>query len=197
MKAHDNRTAAGATLIVGADLRVSSSGPGWQTLGFGHLRRFNRQRIDELFPAGDLRASILDVLASGLPVEGILVPIEDNGKTRYLCASLSPLPAGAPKPKKVLLRAHELDGWIVANADTGEIISANEGGARAFGSDVENISGTSLWASQALTKPQDREIVLAALDRGGSRYLGRFRQTNSAGEVIEVEGVLIRQEEPR
>ena len=184
-------------MIIGANLRVSSSGPGWQALGLGRLGRFNRRRVDELFPAGDLRASVLDVLASGLPVEGILVPIEDNGKTRYLCASLYPVPAGAPKPKKVLLRAHELDGWILADADTGEIIRANHGGATAFGSDVESIAGMSLWASPALTKPQDREIVFAALNRSGSRYLGRFRQANAAGEAVEFEGVLVRQDTPR
>src|ERR1039457_530884 len=100
MRARDKNPAAGATLIIGANLRVSSDGAGWRALGLGGLGRFSGKRIDELFPSSDLRASVLDVLASGQPVEGILVPIEDGGKTRYLCANLSPLPADARRSEE-------------------------------------------------------------------------------------------------
>ena len=191
MRAGDKSPAAGATLIIGANLRVSSDGEGWQALGLGGLGRRSGKRIDELFPSSDLRASILDVLASGQPVEGVLVPIEDGGKTRYLCANLSPVPADAPKPKKVLLRAHELDGWVLADAETGKIISANERGARALGSKVETIPGKSLWSSEVLANPEERDSIFADLNRRGSTYLGRFGQRNSTGEALELEGALV------
>jgi hypothetical protein len=154
------------------------------------LGRFNGKRIDELFPSSDLRASVLDVLASGQRVEGVLVPIEEGGKTRYLCATLSPLPADAPKPKKVLLRAHELDGWVLADAETGEIIGSNERGARALWSDVETILGKSLWGSEPLMNPDERDSILAGLIRCRSVYLGRFSQSNSTGKAVELEGAI-------
>ena len=179
------------TLMIGANLRVSSDGEGWRALGLGGLGRRSGKRIGELFPSSDLRASVLDVLASGQPVEGILVPIEDGGKTRYLCANLSPVPAGAQKPKKVLLRAHELDGWVLADAETGGIISVNERGARALGSNVETILGKSLWSSEVLTNPKRRDSIFADLNRRGSMYLGRFVQRNSTGESLELEGALV------
>lgn len=191
MRATDKIPAAELTLIIGANLRVSSDGQGWRALGLGGLRRLRDKRIDELFPSSDLRASVLDVLASGQPVEGVLVPIEDGGKTRYLCANLSPLPADARKPKKVLLRAHELDGWVLADAETGEIISANQRGARALGSDVETISGKSLWSSEVLANAGGRDSIFANLNRRGSMYLGRFGQRNSTGESLELEGTLV------
>ena len=181
MRAGDKSPAAGATLIIGANLRVSSDGEGWHALGLGGLGRRSGKRIDELFPSSDLRASVLDVLASGQPVEGVLVPIEDGGKTRYLCANLSP----------VLLRAHELDGWVLADAETGKIISANERGARALGSKVETISGKSLWSSEVLANPEERDSIFADLNRRGSTYLGRFGQRNSTGEALELEGALV------
>lgn len=157
----------------------------------GWLGRFSSKRIEELFPSGELRASILDVLASGRPVEGVLVPMENGGKTRYLCANLSPLPAGAPKPKQVMMRAHELDGWVLADGETGEIISANEGGAAALGSDAEKIVGKSLWETKVLTNPEERDSIFAELDRRGALYLGCFGQSNSKGEAIELEGALL------
>ena len=181
---------AGATLIIGANLRVCSDGAGWRALGLRDRGRFNGKRIDELFPSSDLRASVLDVLASGQAVEGVLVPIEEGGKTRYLCATLSPLPADAPKPKRVLLRAHELDGWVLADAETGEIIGSNERGARALWSDVETILGKSLWDSAPLMNPDERDSILAGLIRRGSVYLGRFSQSNSTGEAVELEGAM-------
>ena len=101
MRATDKIPAAELTLIIGANLRVSSDGEGWQALGLGGLGRRSGKRIDELFPSSDLRASILDVLASGQPVEGVLVPIADGGNTRYLCANLSPVPADAQKPSRI------------------------------------------------------------------------------------------------
>lgn len=190
MRARDTNPAA-ATLIIGADLRVSSGGAGWRALGLRGLGRLSGKRIDELFPSSDLRASVLDVLASGQPVEGVLVPMEDGGKTRYLCANLSPVPADARKPSKVLLQAHELDGRVLADAETGEIISSNEGGARALGSDVETILGKSLWGSEVLTNPEERDSILAGLIRRGSMYLGHFSQRNSTGEAVELEGALV------
>jgi hypothetical protein len=191
MRARDTSAVTGATLIIGADLRVSSDGAGWRALGLRETGRLSGKRIDELFPAGDLRASVLDVLASGQPVEGVLVPMIDGGKTRYLCANLSPLPADARKPSKVLLRAHELDGWVLADAETGEIIRANEGGARALGSDVETIPGKTLWGSEALTNPEERASILAGLNRRGSVYLGHFSQRHSTGDAVELEGALV------
>ena len=176
---------------MGADLRVSSDGPGWRALGLRGLGRLSGKRIDELFPSSELRASVLDVLASGQPVGGVLLPIDDGGKTRYLCAKLSGVPADARKPSKVLIRAHELDGWVLADAETGEITDSNESGARALGSDVETILGKSLWGSEVLTSPVERESTLAGLNRRGSVYLGRFSQRSPAGEVVELEGVLV------
>jgi hypothetical protein len=190
MRADTNPT-AGATLIIGADLRVSSDGAGWRALGLRGLGRLSGKRIDELFPSSDLRASVLDVLASGQTVKGVLVPIEDGGRTRYLCANLSPVPADARKPNKVLLRAHELDGWVLADAQTGEIIGANEVGARALGSDAATIPGKSLWESEALTNPVERDTIFAGLTRRGSVYLGRLWQKNSTGEAVELEGALV------
>ena len=186
---------AGATLIIGANLRVCSDGAGWRALGLRGLGPFNGKRIDELFPSSDLRASVLDVLASGQAVDGVLVPIEEGGKARYLCATLSPLPANAPKPKRVLLRAHELDGWVLADAETGEIIGSNERGARALWSDVETILGKSLWGSEPLMNPEvmnpdERDSILAGSIRRGSVYLGRFSQSNSTGEAVELEGAM-------
>jgi hypothetical protein len=155
------------------------------------LGRRSGKRIDELFPSSDLRAAVLDVLASGQPVEGVLVPIEDGAKTRFLCANLSPEPADGQKPKKVLLRAHELDGWVLADAETGGIISANERGARALGSNMETILGKSLWSSEVLANPEERDSIFADLNRRGSMYLGRFGQGNSTGESLELEGALV------
>jgi hypothetical protein len=155
------------------------------------LGPFHGKRIDELFPYSDVRASVLDVLASGRPVEGVLVAIKDGGNTRYLCANLSPVPAGAPRPKRVLLRAHEMDRWVLADAETGEIVRANEGGATALGSDVRTILGKSLWGSEALTNPEERDSILADLNRCGSTYLGRFRQCTATGEALELEGALV------
>ena len=191
MKATNANAAAGAALIIGANLRVTSHGSGWRALGLRDWGWFSDTRIDELFPSSDLHASVLDVLASGQPVEGVLVPIEDGGKTRYLCANLSPLPPGARKPKKVLLRAHELDGWVLADAETGEIISANEAGAAALGSQVETIPGKSLWGSEVLANPAERDSIFAGLNRTGSKYLGRFWQRNAMGEALELEGSLV------
>lgn len=177
-------------LTIGADLRVTSAGEGWSSLGLGKVGRLKGKRIDELFQSGDLHASVLDVLASGQAVQGVLIPLAEGETKRYLCANLSPLPAGAKKPNKVLLHAHELDGWLLADAETGEIVGANEGGATAFGSNMETILGKSLWGSEALTNPQERESIFTALNRRGSMYLGRFRQRTQGGDV-ELEGTLV------
>jgi hypothetical protein len=155
------------------------------------LRPFHGKRIDELFPYSDLHASVLDVLASGRPVEGVLVAIEDGGKRRYLCANLSPAPGGEQRPKKVLLRAYELDGWVLADAETGEIVNANQAGATALGSDMRTVIGKSLWGSLALTNPETRDSFLADLNRNGSTYLGHFGQRNSRGEALDLEGALV------
>ena len=191
MNSRSTDTAAEATLIIGANLRVSSVGGGWRALGLRGLGRPGGKRIGELFPSGDLRASVLDVLTSGQPVEGVLIPVEDGERTRYLCANLSPVPANSLKPQKVSLRVHDLDGWVLADADTGQILGANESGAAAFGSDPKSVLGKSLWSSDALTDPEERNAVFAALNRSGSKYLGHFRQESECGEALELEGALV------
>src|SRR3954452_10856549 len=117
MRAVKPEQTASATLVIGPDLRVISTKGDWQKWGIARLTQPGKT-IHDIFPATQIHAFVLDVLASGQPVHGELIRLT-NGE--YLCVSLFPLPANVPKPKKVLLTANVLDAQLYVDEESGVV----------------------------------------------------------------------------
>jgi len=180
-----------ASMVIGSDLRVEKSSLGWRKLGFGGTSRLNGKRIDELFPAADIRAKVLDVLASGQGLENVLLPVAEGDGIRYLSASLAPLMADGRKPRKILLRASELAGELLVDEDSGEILEINEAAAKVLGGGCEQWLGRSVWELGILTDAEERRDSLAALERRHALHLGRVWLSLARGQRVEFEGALV------
>jgi hypothetical protein len=180
-----------ASMVIGSDLRVEKSSLGWRQLGLSTAGRLKGKRIDELFPAADIRAKMLDVLASGQPLENVLLAVAETHGTRYLSASLTPAAADGPKPRKILLRACELAGELVVDEDSGEILEINDAAAEVLGGTREQWMGRAVWESGILNDAGNRRTSLAALERKRAVHLGRFRLSAKRGQQVEIEGALI------
>jgi len=153
-------TLSTAELVIGSDLRVASANSEWKTGA--------RERVDKLFPSSDVAACALDVLASGIASENMLVRL-DNG--RYVLVSLYPTPS-ADKPKQVLMKAWEMAAQALIDADTGDILET-------FGSELTVPPASAFRAalSAAVTK--------------GQQYLGRFQHRRMDGSEVQMESVLV------
>ncbi|MGP8246997.1 MAG: PAS domain-containing protein [Bryobacteraceae bacterium] len=180
-----------ASMVIGADLRVEKSSLGWRQLGLGGRGRLKGKRIDELFPAADIRAEVLDALASGQPRENVLLPVEKADGIRYLSGSLSPVMANGRKPRKILLRASELAGELLVDEDSGEILEMNAAAAEVLGGARERWMGRSVWGSGILSDAGKRRASLAILERKRILHLGRFALSLERGQQVELEGALV------
>jgi PAS domain-containing protein len=180
-----------ASMVIGSDLRVEKSSPGWRQLGFNGTGRLKGKRIDELFPAADIRAKVLDVLASGQALGNVLLPMAGRDGIRYLSASLEPVTADGRKPRKILLRASELAGELLVDEDSGEILEINETAAKVLGGAREQWMGRSVWESGILNDAGKRRVSLAALERRRALHLGRVSLSLVRGQRVELEGALV------
>ena len=180
-----------ATLIIGPDLKVRSHSLGWRKFGVSVRGRLTGKRINEIFPSSDLHGYVFDVLASGRPLTGVLVRVETAAGYRYLSANLQPSPANAEKPRRVVMRVVEMEGQLVADGDTGEILEINHTAAAALGASAESLLGKSIWAAEPLRSPEQRSSAFEALERRPYLHLGRFSHRHSGGEKVELEGALI------
>lgn len=180
-----------ASIVIGADLRVEEFSHGWSQLGLSGTRRLVGKRIDELFPATDIRAQTLDVLASGEPLKNVLLSLQGETGTCYLTASLLPLDTDGRKPKKILLQARELLGELVIDEDTGEILAMNHAAAEVLGGEPGEWMGRSVWKSGILGDAGKRRVSLAMLERKRALHLGRFSMSAARGRRVELEGALV------
>jgi PAS domain-containing protein len=180
-----------ASMVIGSDLHVEKSSPGWRQLGFTETARLKGKRIDELFPAADIRARILDVLASGEPQENVLLPVAESAGARYLSASLSSMTSEKRKPKKILLRASELLGELLVYQDSGEILEINAAAAEALGGAAKQWIGRSVWELGILNDAGKRRLSLAALDWRRAVHLGRFSLSLARAQKVELEGAVV------
>src|ERR1035438_4075642 len=76
-----------ATVVVGSNLRVRSANSAWRELGLAGMETVTGKRIDDVFVAADIRGSILDVLAPGDSLRGVVIPVGREGAERYFCAT--------------------------------------------------------------------------------------------------------------
>jgi len=157
-----------AELIVGSDLRIASSNSAWRRLNLPGGKAGARERLDKLFPSSDIAACALDVLASGIASENVLVRL-DNG--RYLLFSLYPSPS-ADKPKQVLMKAWEMTAQAMIDAETGEILET-------FGTEL-TAPPASAW-----------RVALNAAVTKGQQYLGRFQHRRTDGSDVRMESFLV------
>jgi len=164
-------------LMVGADLRAREASAEWRRLRLPGGNTRTRDRIDTLFPQSDAAQYALDVLASGLTAENILIRMAGDGEDRILCANFHPYPS-AGKPKKVLIEAWKIQAYLVLDGRTGEILTANEAAQELFG-EAPRLPG--------------QAAVLSAVEgalRTGSQYLGRFPHRRPDGREVELEAIL-------
>jgi PAS fold len=180
-----------ATLVIGSDLRVRSSNSAWRQLGLAGQAKATGKRIDEVFPASDIRASILDVLASGESLEGVVIPVGAVGSQRYLCATLQPLSENGAKPREVAMQVGEFEGRIVVEGQGAEIVGMNEVAAKALGTSAAALRGKSVWALDSLGAERISGPYAQALEHRRPRYLGRFSFVSATGKRIELEGALV------
>jgi hypothetical protein len=179
-----------ASMVIGSDLRVEKSSLGWRQLGLSAAGSLKGKRIDELFPAADIRVKVLDVLASGKPLGNVLLSVAEAHKIRYLSASLAPAAADGRKPRKILLRASELAGELLVDEDSGEILEINAA-AEILGGPREQWLGRSVWELGILNDAGKRRVTLAELDRRRALHLGRFSLSLPRGRQVELEGALV------
>jgi hypothetical protein len=180
-----------ACMVIGADLRVQETSHGWGQLGLRGAGRLKGKRIDELFPATDIRAEVLDVLASGQPLKNVLLPVEGASGTCYLTASLLPVESDGRKPRKILLQANELLGELLIDEDSGEILAMNNAAAEVLRGEPGEWMGRSVWKSGILNDAGKRRVSLAILERKRALHLGRVSLSANRGQQIELEGALV------
>ncbi len=175
------------TMVLGPDLRVVSTRGNWKKWGLGRVAQPGK-KIQDIFPGAQFHAFVLDVLASGLPVNGEIVQLTSG---EYLCVSLYPLAANAPKPKKVLLTAHVLDAQLYVDEASGVVLEANEAAGELFGEPVEYLIGQSIWSLQPFATDETRRSTLEALTRKKSLYLGAFKLHAKEDAEVELEAALV------
>jgi PAS domain-containing protein len=151
-------------------------------------------RVQDVFQFARVQAAVLDVLASGATLSGVLIPLEERCRGRVLCASLSPVSQGSQKPRKVLLQAYELEGRLVIDEKTGRILEANEAAARMFAARIEDLVGQPVGAVNAFRRPGAQNSLWDELSRKTSVYLGKFIHAIGGTQKVEVEAVLLLQD---
>lgn len=174
-------------LTVGADLKVRRAGSGWASFG---LAPRGGMRVQDVFRLGRVHLSVLDVLASGVAVDGVLIPLEAGEGGRVLCASLSPVKTGSEKPRLVVLRAYELAARLVIDEATERIVEANEAAAQLLGVSAQSLIGQPVGAWEALRR-QGSESVWQQLTRKTTLYLGRFAHAVGGGRKVRIEAALL------
>jgi hypothetical protein len=187
MRAVQPKQNASETLVIGPDLRVISSKGDWRKWGLERLAQPGKM-VHDIFPATEIYAFVLDVLASGQPVHGELIRLTSG---EYLCVSLCPLPANVPKPKKVLLTANVLDAQLYVDEESGVVLEANEAAGVLFGEPVEYLIGQSIWSLQPFAVEETRRSTLEALTRKNSLYLGAFRLHSKVDAEVELEAAMV------
>jgi hypothetical protein len=106
-----------ASLMIGSDLRAAESNAEWRRLQLPDGK--SGERIDKLFPGTDVGGYVLDVLASGVSSENVVIRMRADSETRYLCASFYPLPSAA-KPRKVRMTVVEMKACLVSTRKPGQ-----------------------------------------------------------------------------
>jgi len=177
-----------ATLMIGANLRAAGSNAAWRRLNLPGGNAQTRERIAKLFPASDVAAHVLDVLASGAPSENVAVRLGGDGEDRFLCASFHPWPSAA-KPKRVRMEAWEMKAYFLLDGETGEILETNEAAKETFGG-TSRLRGEPGLA-EALQSGEARAAALTAAARNGSHYLGKFKHRRPNGREVELESLLV------
>ncbi len=162
-------------LMVGSDLCAGESSAEWRRGNLPGANARRHERIDKLFPQTDVAGSVLDVLASGVAAENVLIRMRGEGSERFLCASFRPYPS-SEKPKSVLMEAWEMKPCLALDGETGEVLEGGEAEPE-YAGDFARESSLAAGVSEAL--------------RAGSHYLGRFRRRRLDGREIELEAMLI------
>ena len=171
-----------ASLVIGSDLRAAGANDIWRNLLLPGGKAQTRERVDKLFPASDVAACVLDVLASGIPAENVMVRMGSGPGERFLCAHFLPLPSAA-KPKKVLMQAWEMRACFVLDGETGQTLEAT--------SAANAIFGDAASFAEVLPNPETRAAALAGVARDGAKYLGKFRHRRPDGTEVELESALV------
>jgi len=164
-----------ASLMIGSDLRAAESNAEWRRLQLPDGK--SGERIDKLFPGTDVGGYVLDVLASGVSSENVVIRMRADSETRYLCASFYPLPSAA-KPRKVRMTVVEMKACLVLDAETGAVLEANQAAKAIFG-DTPSLPYASL------------RTPIAAAARNGSHYLGKFQHRRPDGSDVELESIFV------
>jgi hypothetical protein len=170
-----------ASLVIGSDLRAAGANDAWRRLNLPGGNAQTRERVDKLFPASEVAACVLDVLASGTPTENVLVRMGSGPGERYLCAQFLPLPSAA-KPKKVLMQTWEMKACFVLDGETGQTLEATP---------VDEVFGNTPQFDEVLRNPETRATALAGVARDGAKYLGRFKHRRPDGTEVELESMLV------
>lgn len=166
-----------AWLMVGPDLRASGSSAEWRRLNLPGGITQTRERIDDLFPSSDVRGYVLDVLASGVPAENIVLKMAGEGADRLLCACFHPFPAEG-KPKKVLIEAWKISAYLVLDGVSGEVLEATPEAKGLFGN----------TPCLPIQSPLLSGLQMAVRD--GSHYLGQFQHQQPDGREVQLEAIL-------
>ena len=193
----ENTNESIASITIGCDLKVSEYSEAWRAAGLPAATGHAKERIDKLFPQADAAAYALDVLASGEPRENVIVQLGREEEGRYLCASFYPLPVGAKpgKVKKVLMRGWETKATFLLDGSTGAVLEAKGSAQRYFGDAVSGVSDG--WRVGPEMTDEEFERALAAAEKKGSHYLGRFWRRRGDGRDVELESFLMRIDAPR
>jgi hypothetical protein len=171
-----------ASLVIGSDLRAAGANDVWRGLHLPGGNTQTRERVEKLFPASEVAASVLDVLASGTPAENILVRMGSGPAERFFCAQFLPLPS-AEKPGKVLMQAWEMQAYLVLDGETGRVLESDPDAVAAFGNPPR--------FAEILRNPETRAAALAGVARDGSQYLGRIKHRRPDGTEVELESALV------
>lgn len=188
------------SVVIGPDLRCASPNAAWRRLNLPGGN--SRERVDKLFPASDVAGHVLDVLASGVPSENVAVRIGEDGAERFLCASFHPYPSAA-KPRKVLMRAWEMNAQLLLDGDTGEVLAANDAGKTVFSGTPRSPESPCFAGpfagpfAEPLRSPEARTAALTEAARNGSHYLGKFKHRRPDGSEVELESLLVLVEDRR
>src|SRR5579872_5274165 len=121
-----------AQLVAGSDLRVSRVNEQWRQLNLPGGDSTKHERIDKLFPESDVAACVLDVLASGVALENVVVRFPDTAEERFYRMNFRPK-SGAGKPKRVVIEACEMHAWLMLDGRTGQVLQANQAAQEVFG----------------------------------------------------------------
>ena len=182
-----------ASLTIGSDLKVAECNRAWRAAGLPGSTGPVNQRVDKLFPGSEVGAYVLDVLSSGKAVENCVIGLGGPNHGRYLWANFHPLPAGAgsQKVKKVLMQAWETNTRLLLDRVTGTVLEAKGEVQPPLGGNASELHKDSPWRVMPDLTEAEFEQALAAAERKGTHYVGRFQHRRPAGCAVEMETLLM------